>query len=132
MEPSRRGKADACRVVRGPSRTLPAPATRRPPDQDAWLTNRLVNGDKLGPVGKGTLHLNFLDHLRHALHHVFATEDAEPGLHQLRHAPPIADALEDLRGDQRERLGMVELETAAAASPREFGRGEDEQLLLLT
>src|SRR5262250_2448489 len=96
------------------------------------LANRMMDGDELGAVGERALDLNLFDHLRHSLHHVVATEDAEPGLHQLRHAPPVANALEDLRGDERERFRMIELETAPAAPPRDFGRGEDEQLLLLT
>src|SRR4029453_505000 len=115
--------------------TSPSPSTYSPGITPASfaqsLANRMVNGDELGAVGERALDLNFLDHLRHAFHHVVATEDAEPRRHPLRHGPPVADALEDLRGDERERLGVVELETASAAPPRDFGRGEDEQLLLL-
>src|SRR5436190_18297415 len=116
--------------------TSPSPSTYSPGITPASfaqsLANRVVNGDELGAVGEGAFDLHFVDHLRHPLHHVVATEDAEPGLHQLRHAPPVADALEDLRGDERERLGVVELETASAAPSCKLGRGEDEQLLLLT
>src|SRR5438034_3577620 len=50
----------------------------------------------------------------------------------LGHAAPVANALEDVRGDDGERLGMVELETAPLAPARQLGRGEDEQLFLLS
>src|SRR2546422_2522253 len=68
----------------------------------------MVNGDELGAVGKGTLDLHFLEHLGHSFHHVVTTEDGEPGLHQLRDAPSVADALEDLGRDERQRLRSEE------------------------
>src|SRR2546430_13556454 len=45
--------------------------------------------------------------------------------HELGDAAPVANALENVRGDDGERLGMVELETAPLAAARQLGRGED-------
>ncbi len=39
------------------------------------LLNRIVNRDQLGAVRKRRFHLHFMDHLRHAVHHVLARED---------------------------------------------------------
>jgi len=91
-----------------------------------------MHGHQLRAVGEGALDLYLLEHLRHPLHHIVAAEDVKPRRHQLRDAPSVADALEDLGGDEREGLGVVQLEAARASPARDFGRGEDEQLFLLT
>src|SRR3989440_1375371 len=93
--------------------------------------DRMVDGDQLGAVGEGALDLHLVDHLGDAFHHFITAEDRQARLHQLGDGAPVADALEDVGGDDGERLGMVELETAGPAPARQLGRGEDEKLLLL-
>ena len=46
-------------------------------------------------------------------------------------AATVADAFEDLGGDQRQRFGVVQLEAAGPAAASQLGGGEDEQLVLL-
>jgi hypothetical protein len=41
----------------------------------------------------------------------------------------VTDELEDLRGDQRNRLRMIELQAAGASLSRELTGGEDEELV---
>src|SRR5262245_42844135 len=87
--------------------------------------DRAMHGDELGAVGEGALHLHLLDHLRHALHHVVAAEDVEARGHQLGDRTSVTDPLEDLGGDDRQGLGVVQLEAAGSAASGKLGRGED-------
>src|SRR5213076_1383276 len=48
-----------------------------------------------------------------------------------RNSLAVADALQDLRRNQRERLGVVELEAARPSAVGDLGGGEDQELLLL-
>src|SRR5262245_35906263 len=120
-------------TVRRPSFATisPSPSTYSPGVTLVSSANGVMNGDELSAVGKRPFDLNFFEHLRHALHHVVAAEHGEPGFHQLGHTPAVADALEDLGRDERERLRVIELEAASAPAARNLGRGEDEELLLL-
>src|SRR5258708_21801767 len=93
--------------------------------------DRVVDRDQLGAVGEGALDLHLVDHLGDAFHHLITPEDRQARLHQLGDGAPVADALEDVGGDDGERLGMVGLETAGAAPARQLGRGEDQQPPLL-
>src|SRR5437870_2031324 len=110
----------------------PSPSRYSPGITVGLLANRMVNGDELGAVGKGALDLHLLEHLRHSLHHAVAAEDVEARRHQVGDAPAVANPLENLGGDQRQRFGVVELETATTSPARDFGGGEHEELLLLT
>ena len=47
-----------------------------------------------------------------------APEHPAAEIHQLGDAPAVAHELQDLRGDERHRLGVVEAEPARAASAR--------------
>src|SRR5262249_3270414 len=80
---------------------------------DGELADRMVNGDELGAVGERAFDLNLLEHLRHAFHHVVASQDVEPRRHEVRHGPAVANPLEDLGRDQRQGFGIVQLEAAA-------------------
>src|SRR5256885_50403 len=110
----------------------PSPSRYSPGITVGLLADRMMNGDELGAVGKGALDLHLLEHLRHSLHHVVAAEDVEAGRHQVGDAPAVANPLQNFGGDQRQRFGVVQLETAATSPARDFGGGEHEELLLLT
>ena len=43
--------------------------------------------------------------------------------------PAVADHLEDLRGDERHRFGMIQLQAARAPLAREFAGRKDQQLV---
>src|SRR5262245_15655653 len=102
-----------------------------------WASSRtrssdgMVDGDELGPVREGALHLDLLDHLGHALHDVVAGEHGHPEGHQVGHRAPVPDALEELGGDQRYRFRIVEAEAPAPPAAGEIARREDHQLVLL-
>src|SRR5262249_59807233 len=96
----------------------------------ALSADRMVDRDELRAVREGALDLHLVDHLRDAFHHVVTPKDRQSRFHQLRDRAPVADALQNLRRDDCERFRMIELETARAATPRQLGGGENEQLLL--
>src|SRR5437867_958571 len=121
-------------IVRRPSFATTSPSASRyspgitltPPS-----TNRVMHGHELRPVGERAFHLDLVDHFRHALHHVAAGEDRRAELHQLGHRAAVADTFQDLRGDERQRLRMIELEATTAPPARQLRRGEDQKLFLL-
>src|SRR5262249_38095160 len=121
-------------TVRRPSKATTSPSPRRysPGIIAAPSPDRVMDGHELGAIRKGAFDLDVLDHLRHALHHVVASEDLRAFGHELGAALAVADALEPLGRDQRHRLGMVELEPARAPPPRQIGGHDDEELLLFT
>src|SRR5207237_9833401 len=83
---------------------------------------RLVDGDEFGAVGKGRLDLDVVDHLRHPLHDLLAAEHGGAVAHQFGDRFAIARAFQHVIGDQRDRLGVVELD-AAFEAPRRDDRG---------
>ena len=92
----------------------------------------MVDRDQLRAVGEGALDLHLLEHLRHAVHDVVPLEDGDAEGHQFGDAPAVADALEDLGGDEGQRLGIVQLEAPPPPPARHLGGGEDQQLVLLS
>src|SRR5690606_18810204 len=74
-----------------------------------------VDGHQLGAVGEGGFDLNVVDHLRNPLHHLVAGDDVCPGFHQLGHGAAVAGALDHEIGDERDSLGVVELDAALEA-----------------
>ena len=54
-----------------------------------------------------------------------------PAGHEVGDGAAVAGALEDLGGDERDGLRVVELEAARAAAARQLGGDEDEELFLL-
>lgn len=78
-----------------------------------------MHGHQLGAVGKRALDLHVVDHSGHAGHDLVTAEKLPPEIHQLRDAAPIADELQQLRGDERDGLGMVQPPPAREALLRE-------------
>ena len=93
-------------------------------------TDRLVDGDELGAVGKGGLDLDVVDHLGDPFHHLVAADDMRAGLHQLGDRAAVAGAFDDEVGDQRDRFGMVELHAALQPLARDDRRHGNQQLVL--
>ena len=92
--------------------------------------DRVVHGDQLGAVGKGRLDLDVVDHRGDAVHHLIGGDDMRARLHQLGDGASVARALDDEVGDQRHRLGVVELDAALEAPARHHRRHGDQQLVL--
>src|ERR1700736_6570882 len=89
----------------------------------------MVNGDELRAVGKRALDLNLGHHLGHALHHRLGPENRRAEAHDFGDRLAVANQLENLRRDERDRFGMIELQAAGAALARELARRKDEQLV---
>ena len=83
--------------------------------------DRMVDGDELGAVGKRRLHLDVVEHLRHALHDVVAGQHLAAADHQLGDGAAVAGAFEEVVGDQRDRLGVVEPQAAGLPAACQFG-----------
>src|ERR1043166_4350083 len=90
----------------------PSLMKRSPGIMPKLLAYRLMHGDELGPVRKRRLDLDVVDHLGNARHHLVAPQHLRAGLHQLGHRAAVAGALDDEIGDDRNRLGVVELDAA--------------------
>src|ERR1051326_2823880 len=95
----------------------------------ARSSDRLMDRDELRAVGKRALDLNLGNHVGDAVHHGVGGEDRGSDAHDLGHRSAVANELEDLRGDERDRLGMIELQAARARLARELGGREDEELV---
>lgn len=89
-----------------------------------------MDGHQLGAVGEGPFHLDLLDHLRNPLHDIVAGQDLPPKRHQVGDRPSVADPFENLRGDQRHRFRIVELEATPLPFFRQLGGQIDKELFL--
>ena len=79
-----------------------------------------VHGHELGAVGEGAFDLHLVHHLGNAVEDVPGAEEAASQVHQVGHRPPVADELEELRRDQRDRLDVVQPDPRG---PAVSGRG---------
>ena len=75
-----------------------------------WDDGPGYEGDVSHPVS-----YTHLEHLRQALHHVRAPEDATPEVHELGHRATLTNELEDLRCDKSNGLRIVEPEPTCQA-----------------
>src|SRR5258705_2475099 len=108
------------------SRTASRPAfNSMPPSERRYtpgtttfgLPYGIVDGDELRAVGERALDLDFVNHLRHSFHHVVTPQDLRAERHQVRHRSAVADPLEHFAGDERNGLGMVQLQAPCLAPP---------------
>src|SRR3954470_11074345 len=90
---------------------------------------RLVNGHQLGAVGERALDLNLGNHRRDPVHHRAGVEHRRAEAHDLGDGPAVADHLEDLGGDQRDRLRMIQFQTARAPLARQLAGRKDQELV---
>src|SRR5262249_54985784 len=76
------------------------------------------------------LDLDVVDHLGDAGHHLVTGQDLRAGLHQLGDRATVARAFEDEVGDDRNGLGVVQLDAAIEPAPRHDGRNRNQKLVL--
>src|SRR5580765_4702261 len=88
-----------------------------------------MNRHELGAVGERALDLNLRDHRRHPVHHGVGRQNRRAEAHDLGNRTAVADQLEDLGGDQSDRFGMIELESAGAAFARQLAGRKNQQLV---
>src|SRR6478672_8076508 len=101
---------------------------------DAWslhLWNWIRDGHELGARPEGRLDLNERDHFGNALHDVSPSQDLLAELHHLGDRFAVSCGLEQRLGDQRNRLGKVQLEPALLAPPGQLRDLIDHELLRL-
>src|SRR5579884_846197 len=108
----------------------PAAAMTSPGITRATSSDRRVHGDELGAVGEGGLDLDLVDHLGNPLHDLLAPQDRAAIAHQLGNRPAVARTLYDVVGNQRDRLGVVELDAAFEPAPRHDRGHRHEELVL--
>ena len=113
----------------GTGRKLPCSASARSPCVER---DGVVHGDQLGAVGEGALDLHLGDELGDAGQHLRPAEHPPAQVHQLGHAPAVADELEELRGDERHRLRVVQPQAAGQALLGENARAVKDELVDVT
>src|SRR5256885_4170387 len=67
---------------------------------------------ELAAVGKGALNLHLDDHLGNVVHDVGTAKKLTAEIHQLGYRSAVSNEFQNLRGDQRDRFGIVQAKTA--------------------
>src|SRR5579862_3851162 len=80
------------------------------------LVDGVVDRHQLGAIGKRSLHLHLLNHLRDAFHHLVTAEDGRAKGHDFGYAFAIAGGLHNFRRDDGNGLRIIQLQTAPDAS----------------
>ena len=86
----------------------------RPP----LLSYRLMHGHQFGTVWECRFNLHIVDHFGDPLHDLAARDNMGTFRHQVSDAAPVACALDDKVGNQRDRFGMIELDASFQPAPR--------------
>ena len=73
-----------------------------------------MHGDKLGAVRERRFHLDVMDHLGDAGHHLGAGQDLRAGLHQFGHGAAVTRALDDEVRNDGDGRTVAELMQAGA------------------
>ncbi|MOA14430.1 hypothetical protein D3C78_1345310 [compost metagenome] len=88
-----------------------------------------MDGDQFGAVGERGLDLNFRDHFRDALHHLFAGQQGGAQVHQVGHGPAVASAFKQGCGNVGHGLRVIEFHAASQTPLGHQAGGEDQQLV---
>src|SRR5262245_19384599 len=98
-------------VVRRPTLASmsPSPSRYSPGIMPSPSPNGMMNRHQFRPVRERALDLHFLEHLGHPVHHVVPGQDRDAEGHQVGDGGAVPDALQDLGGDQRQGLRLVQL-----------------------
>lgn len=91
----------------------------------------IVDGDQLGAVRERGLHLNVLDHLWNAVHHLAPAQQLPARVHDVADCLAGTRLLKDVHGQQGHHLGVIEEQATATAPLRHVSRHMDQQALLL-
>src|ERR1700730_1916955 len=92
---------------------------------------RLMHRHQLRSIGERRFDLYVVDHFGNAVHHLLAREHMPACFHQLRDGLAVARAFDDVVGDKRHRLGMIELDASLEPPPSHHRSHGNEQLVLL-
>ena len=128
ISPARGATSPGISVARRVARTRRARApagscrTARARDRRRRATIGWCTVTSLVPSGNVPSTWTSCDHLGHAVHHLAAAEQLLAEIHQLGDRAAVADQLEQLRRDQRDRLGIVEPQAAREPLLREERR----------
>src|ERR1700747_2987575 len=98
----------------------------------ALSSYRLMHRHELGAIRKCRFDLDVVDHICDAVHDLAAREHVRARFHQLSNGFAVARAFDDEIGDERYRLGMIELDAAFAPAARHHRSHGDEQLVFFT
>src|SRR5262245_40479328 len=91
--------------------------------------NGVVNGDELGPVGEGGFDVDLLDHVGDAVHELIASQYLPALRHELGNRFSISGPLEEDIGDQRDALGIIQLEASREPPPSDDRGDRDHELV---
>ncbi len=89
-----------------------------------------MHGDELRSVRERRFDLDFRNHFGNAVHHLLARDDMGAGLHQFGDRLAVPCALHDEIADERDRLGVVELDAAFQPATGHHGGHGDHELVL--
>jgi len=93
--------------------------------------DRVVDGHQLRAVREGRLDLHLGQQGGDPGQHVVRRQHLATGLHQVGHGAAVASGLQHERAQHRDRLGVVEAQSATTPSPGQLGGVGDHQALLL-
>ena len=88
-----------------------------------------MNGDELRSIGERPLDLDLANNLGNSVHDGVGREHIGSERHDLGHCPTVADHFEDLGGDERDRLGVIQLQTPRASSSGELAGRKNQELV---
>ena len=91
-----------------------------------------MNSDEFRPIRERALDLQFGNHLRHAGHDIFLLEERSAMAHEVRHRAPITNAFQNRGSNKRDRLRMIQLQSARFAFLGQIRRDIDKKLLLFS
>ena len=87
---------------------------------------------QFGAVRKSAFDLHLGNHRGNAVHHRVDTEDGRTTAHDFGDGTTVANHLENLRRDERYRLGVIQLQTARPPRAGKFTGCVDEELVYFT
>lgn len=91
-----------------------------------------MNGHQFGAVRERAFDLHFGNHRCDAVHHRVDTEDGRTPAHDFGHGATVANHLENLRRDERNGFGVIQLQTARSSGASKFASGVNEEFVYFT